>query len=318
MNKTTLHAPHQHIRVQNEKERFLIELFDTLWERYRGRMEYVRMYEKLIEAHKAKFVNDHIAFRTLAWGKPMLGIFMISRIFESLGYSMANCYEFPDKHFSSIHYQHPNPQFPKLFITQLKSWELSAGARATIAKSMSVHRPALSDEVLAQLSTLEKVSTADRAKLLETLVRYFAELPWELPEKNAVLALDQESQFAAWVLVNGYEVNHFTVSVNSHGVPTLDDVEKVQTAMVGAKIPMKKEIEGERGSKFRQTSTEAVVVPVKVKQDGKTVEIPWTYAYFEIADRPLMKNPVTGQMERFEGFLGAQATNLFDMTKLKK
>ena len=143
-------------------------------------------------------------------------------------------------------------------------------------------------------------------------------LPWDPPEKNAVLTLDKESQFAAWVLVNGYEVNHFTVSVNSHGVPTLDDVEKVQSAMIAAKIPMKKEIEGERGSKFRQTSTEAVVVPVKVKEGGETFEIPWTYAYFEIADRPLMKNPLTGQMERFEGFLGAQATNLFDMTKLKQ
>src|SRR5579863_6770677 len=157
MNKTTLQAPHQHINIQNEKERFLIELFDTLWERYRGRMEYVRMYEKMIEQHKARFVNDHIAFRTIAWEKPMLGIFMISRIFEALGYSMANCYEFPDKHFSSIHYQHPNPQFPKLFITQLKTWELSAQARATIAKSMATHRPALADEVMAQLSGLEKM-----------------------------------------------------------------------------------------------------------------------------------------------------------------
>jgi len=318
MNKTALHAPHQHINVQNEKERFLIELFDTLWGRYQGRMEYVRMYEKLLEQHKAAFVNDHIAFRTMAWEKPMLGIFMISRIFEALGYSMANCYEFPDKHFSSIHFQHPNPQFPKLFITQLKTWELSAHARATIQKSMATHRPALADDVMAQLSGLENVSAADRARLLETMVRYFAELPWELPEKNAVLTLDKESQFAAWVLVNGYDVNHFTASVNSHGVATLDDVEKVQAAMMGAKIPMKKEIEGERGSKFRQTSTEAVVVPVKVKDSGKIVEIPWTYAYFEIADRPLVKNPATGKMERFEGFLGAQATHLFDMTKLKK
>jgi hypothetical protein len=317
MNKTTLHAPHRHIQVQNDKERFLIELFDTLWERYRSRMDYVRMYEKLIEEHKASFVNDHIAFRTIAWEKPALGLFMISRIFEALGYSMANCYEFPDKHFSSIHFQHPNSQFPKLFITQLKTWELSAEARATIEKSMAGHRPALPDEMMAQLSGLEKVSASDRARLLETLVRYFAELPWETPEKKAVLRLDKESQFAAWVLVNGYEVNHFTVSVNSHGVASLDNVEKVQAAMMGAKIPMKKEIEGERGSKFRQTSTEAVVVPVKVKDNGKTIEIPWTYAYFEVADRPMMKNPLTGKMERFEGFLGAQATNLFDMTKLK-
>ena len=183
---------------------------------------------------------------------------------------------------------------------------------------MTSHHQPLSDAVMAQLSGLEALSPTDRTTLLAALVRYFAELPWDLPEKNAVLALDKESQFAAWVLVNGYEVNHFTVSVNSHGVPALDDVEKVQSAMLKAKIPMKKEIEGERGSKFRQTSTEAVVVPVKVKEAGKVVEIPWTYAYFEVADRPLMKNPITGKMERFEGFLGAQATNLFDMTKLKK
>src|SRR5882757_6460081 len=163
---STLHAPHQHMKVQNDKERFLIELFDTLWERYRGRMEYVRMYEKLIEQHKATFVNDHIAFRTIAWEKPMLGIFMISRIFEALGYSMANCYEFPDKHFSSIHYQHPNPQFPKLFITQLKTWELSPRARSIIHKSLKTHLPVLSDANLASLYNVDKASPAERTRLI--------------------------------------------------------------------------------------------------------------------------------------------------------
>jgi hypothetical protein len=78
---------------------------------------------------------------------------------------------------------------------------------------------------------------------------------------------------------------------------------------------MKKEIEGERGTKLRQTSTEAAVVDAVVRDGSKTVKLPWTYAYFEIAQRPLMKNSATGEMERFEGFLGAQATNLFEMTK---
>src|SRR5437879_546820 len=283
---TTLHAPHQHIQVRNDKERFLIELFDTLWERYRGRMEYVRTYEKLLAKHKASFVNDHIAFRTIACQNPMLGIFMISRIFEALGYSMANCYEFPDKHFSSIHFEHPNPKFPKLFITQLKTWELSGRARDVIYQSIAAHRAPLTDETVGALYGLENASAGARNDLLKNLVRYFAELPWPLPKQEDVLELDKESQFAAWVLVNGYDVNHLTASVNSNGVPTLDDVEKVQAAMIGAGIPMKKEIEGERGSKFRQTSTEAVVVPVKVKEGAKTAEVPWTYAYFEIADRP--------------------------------
>src|SRR3982751_3631879 len=156
-----LQAPHQQIKVQNDKERFLVELFDTLYARYRDRMPYVQKYESVVQQHGGTFVNDHIAFRTLAAEKPALGLFMISRIFEALGYSTANCYEFPDKHFSSIHYQHPNPQFPKLFITQLKTWELSARARSIIQKSLKTHRPAITDANLASLHNVDKGSQAE-------------------------------------------------------------------------------------------------------------------------------------------------------------
>jgi hypothetical protein len=313
-----LQAPHQQIKVQSDKETFLVQLFDTLYVRYRERMAYVQKYEAVVQSHGGTFVNDHIAFRTLAAEKPAVGLFMISRIFEALGYSSANCYEFPDKHFNSIHYQHPNAQFPKLFITQLKTWELSPRGRAIIQKSLKTHQPHISDANLASLYNLDKASQAERTRLLRLMVRYFEELPWELPQKKDVQELDQESQFAAWVLVNGYDVNHFTASINSHGVQTLDDIEKTVAAMKQAGIPMKAEIEGERGTKLRQSSTEAVVVQVPVRDGTRTAEIPWTYAYFEIAERPLMKNPVTGKLERFEGFLGGQATHLFDMTKLKQ
>src|SRR5262245_15879367 len=164
-----LQAPHQQIKVQSDKESFLVQLFDTLYTRYRERMEYVRKYESVVHAHGGTFVNDHIAFRTIATEKPALGIFMISRIFEALGYSSAACYEFPDKHFNSIHYQHPNPQFPKLFITQLKSWELSPRGRSLIQKSLKTHRPHLSDANLASLWNLEKASQAERTRLLRVM-----------------------------------------------------------------------------------------------------------------------------------------------------
>src|SRR5205814_6923126 len=120
---------------------------------------------------------------------------------------------------------------------------------------------------LASLFNLEKASQAERTRLLHVMVNYFAELPWELPQKKDVQELDQESQFAAWVLVNGYDVNHFTASINSHGVSSLDDIEKTVAAMKGAGIPMKPEIEGERGTKLRQSSTEAAVIQVPVR-DG--------------------------------------------------
>jgi hypothetical protein len=47
-----LHAPHRHIQTASAREQFLIELFDTLWVRYRGRMDYVRKYEAVIESHR--------------------------------------------------------------------------------------------------------------------------------------------------------------------------------------------------------------------------------------------------------------------------
>lgn len=312
---TVLHAPHCNIHVRDKKEKFLIDLFDTLWQRYRGRMEYARKYEEMIALHGAKFRNDHIAFRTIALEKPALGIFCISRIFEALGYRPIACYEFPDKSLSSIHFEHPNPEFPKLFITQLRTWELSHPSQKIIQKVLKNHGRRLSDEIISALYNLNQSSEEERKKLLRLCSSYFEKLSWSLPQKEQVLTLNQETQFGAWVLVNGYDVNHFTALVNSHGVPALDDIEKVVTEMRNCNIPMKKEIEGDRGTKLRQSSTESVVIDIKVKEGSKIVQIPWSYAYFEIAERPFFKNSVTGNMERFEGFLGAQATNLFEMTK---
>jgi hypothetical protein len=119
------------------------------------------------------------------------------------------------------------------------------------------------------------------------------------------------------VLVNGYDVNHFTASVDSHGVEALSDIEKTVAALRAAGVPMKKEIEGERGSKLRQSATEAASIEVAVKDGLRRIKMPWSYAYFELAERPLIKDPTTGNMGRFEGFLGGQATQLFDMTKTK-
>ena len=80
---------------------------------------------------------------------------------------------------------------------------------------------------------------------------------------------------------------------------------------------MKSEIEGEPGSKLRQSATEAVTIDVEVLDQGKKIEAPWSYAYFELAERNTYVDPTTGKPTRFEGFLGPQATNLFEMTRVK-
>jgi len=131
-----------------------------------------------------------------------------------------------------------------------------------------------------------------------------------------VETLNRESQYAAWVLVHGYNVNHFTSLVNSHGVDSLRSLEQTIDALAAAGVPMKAEIEGEPGSKLRQSATEAVKIDVEITDQGQASTMPWTYAYFELAERNRVVDPDTGETVRFEGFLGPQATNLFEMTRV--
>src|SRR5687768_5783217 len=149
-------GPHSAIAVSTPGEKFAAELFDALWETYRRRVSYVATYEQVIQAAKATFVNDHIAFRTFAVQQPLAGIASVSRVFEALGYRAAGSYHFEDKQLSAIHFQHTNPQFPKLFISELKVWELPQEAREIINRSTRSHRPSLSEDVLAALHHLDR------------------------------------------------------------------------------------------------------------------------------------------------------------------
>jgi len=308
-------GPHAAIPVATARERFAARLFDTLWDTYRRRVSYVQTYEQVIRKAGATFTNDHIAFRTFACQQPQTGIATVSRIFEALGYRAAGSYHFEDKQLGAIHFQHANPQFPKLFVSELKVWELPAASREAINRVVRSHRPPVAELILTALQNLDR-DDSPAADLLPKVAAQFHELPWLLPRREDVVELNKVSQYAAWVLVHGYNVNHFTSLINSHGVAALDDIEKTIAALSAAGVPMKTEIEGERGSKLRQSATEAVKIDVQVADQGVPAAMPWTYAYFELAQRDTVVDPATGKRVRFEGFLGPQATNLFEMTRL--
>jgi len=308
-------GPHRRIAVDHPRDRFTLALFDRLWDEYRRRVTYVQQYEQVIAQHGGTFVNDHIAFRTIATQSPSSGIHSLSRIFVALGYRAAGTYYFDDKQLAAIHFQHANPEFPKLFISELLTWELEDSSRQIISSVLQSHRPPIGDDELAALHSIRDDGPA--AKLLDRLTDWFIQLPWKAPSKESVTALNKATQYGAWVLVHGYNVNHFTSLINSHGVASLDDIERTIAALKAAGVPMKSEIEGERGSKLRQTATEAVMTQVPVLDGGKQTTMPWSYAYFELAQRDWLTDPISGGRTRFEGFLGPQATNLFEMTRVK-
>jgi hypothetical protein len=312
-------GPHQAIQARNAQEQFLLRLWDRLWYRYRQRVPFVAVYEQLVERFQARFVNDHIAFRTFAHQRPLTGISSLARIFEAIGYRAAGLYTFEDKYLQAIHYQHPHPDLPKLFVSELQTWRLPEEAQEIIERTLADHRPPPSRQLLTVLHGLGTLPALPDEALwhpwLAECVEQVERLPWGPPEADQVPPLDSVSQYAAWVLVHGYNVNHFTSLINSHQVPDLADIEKTAAQLREAGVSMKAEIEGEPGSILRQTATAAAMVEVAVTRGGQPATIPWTYAYFELAERGETVDPATRHRHRFEGFLGPQATQLFEMTR---
>jgi hypothetical protein len=241
-------------------------LLDLLWERYAAEVPYARTF---VELSGGRFRNDHVAFRSLA--RPGGGIALFEHAFERLGWRRAGEYTFPDAHLWAIHMSHPEG-LPRVFLSELRADELSARARELLAT--------LPEDPVAPTESLD------------ALAGWFAAPP--PPPEAALLELERETQYGAWLLAFGRKVNHFTGSV--------DDVEAWQRRMREAGVPMKAEIEGAPGTRLRQTATQAYAVPVALEGGGSR---PWPYAYFEIAQRA----------PGMDGFLGPQARALFDMTK---
>lgn len=310
---TSTACPHAAHSNGSPLEDFVCALFDRLWANYRHRVPYVQTYELLISTHDATFFNDHIAFRSVAGPGAQQGAASLARLFVALGYRAAGNYHFEDKHLDAVHYQHANARFPKLFLSELRSWELPADVRTLLAHRATA--PATDLDCLAALANLNQ-SASDSDALLDQVVKMFDTPNSTQPpiEEKDLLRVAEVSQYAAWVLLHGSSVNHFTSLINSHGVAALDSIDKTVAALREQGVPMKEEVEGDPGSCLRQSATAAVDVTVPVLRNGEVVEREWTYAYFELAERGDIQG-ADGQPTRFEGFLGPQATHLFEMTR---
>jgi hypothetical protein len=296
-------------------QHILDTLLSRLWDIYRKRVEYARQYAELVESRGGDVVNDHIAFRTFNTytGSQPAGIAAIERVFLPLGYRPAGEYVFPDMHLSARHFQHADPLAPKIFISQLEVDQLPPAAAEHIREAVSDARDRLDPSAMYHLD--EHLSEAEVSTVADQLVLFFTSLPWPLPRASLVCEINQVSQYAAWTLLHGNNVNHFTAYINEQNVPEWPNIETTIVALQKAGVPMKAEIEGEPGSKLRQTATQASDVDCPVlDDDGKLSAIRWAYAYYELAERGEVTDE-TGRRVRFQGFLGPQAAQLFEMTR---
>ena len=245
-------GPHAAIPVTTARERFAARLFDTLWDTYRRRVSYVQTYEQVIRKAGGDFLQrphrlPHVCLPAAANG---------------------NCQHFADlrgpglpggRQLSLRGQAAQRDPLPARQSAVSQALHLGAEGLGAAGRPAGDHRsrgpqpPAAGQRASAgrAAKSRQRVHSLDSpirpmlpTRLLAQVVAQFHELPWLLPRREDVVELNKVSQYAAWVLVHGYNVNHFTSLINSHGVPALDDIEKTIAALAAAGVPMKAEIEG--------------------------------------------------------------------------
>jgi hypothetical protein len=169
---------------------------------------------------------------------------------------------------------------------------------------------------LLSFSALFDTFGNNTARLVKELARVFS-TPWQPPKRSVIEEVNKVTQYGAWVLLHGYAVNHFTGYVNRQNTVDYPDIDTTVRALANLGVPMKDEIEGDVTCGLRQTATLAVTEIVSVLNDSTDTEIqiPWTYAYYELAQR-YMVEVEPGKQELFNAFLGKNAQQLFEMTKV--
>jgi hypothetical protein len=287
-------------------------VLDGLMRRYRERVPEVSgiirvMIEEKVIGREDEIENDHIAFRSL--GVPFLGIASLEKVFLHLGYTRRDTYHFPAKKLDAYWYAPPEPRFPRIFLSELRVHDLSAGTQALIGR----YTGGLKGDRANDLD-LDDVYAVDE---------FLHSSSWEAPGLADYEALLAESEYAAWVIYNRYYLNHFTISVHNlpkgydtvasfnnflerHGFRLNDAGGKIKTSPDGLLL---------------QSSTVAGLVEATFA-DGVKKLIPGSYV--EFAERRVLPEFAgwpedrIGREQRREGFEAGNADKIFESTFLSQ
>ncbi|ENY73128.1 hypothetical protein G114_04163 [Aeromonas diversa CDC 2478-85] len=255
-------------------------LFGHLWDNYIKVTPSAHKVHALLGGGEP-IVNDHVAFRT--FNLPKVGLEKLAAHFLALGYEEKGQYEFKAKKLKAKHFEHKDPDAPKVFISELKVEELSAPAQAIIQS--------LVDQVPDYLT--------DAPAFL------YAGAPWRVSYADYQTLL-AESEYAAWMAAWGYRANHFTVSINR--LRDFDTIEAVNAALKNAGFVLNSvggEVKGDPEVMLEQSSTMADKADVAFTDGVKTIPS----CFYEFALRYPQADGIL-----YPGFVEASADKIFEST----
>ena len=262
------------------------EIFDKLWNEYTDRTPSAQKIKELFINKGNTIYNDHVAFRT--FDDARVNIEVLAKPFIAAGYVECGDYTFEAKKLYAKHFEHATDKnAPRVFISQLKTAEFSYELQGAVKKMID----AISQE---DLTSGELV---------------FKGRLWEQPSFEVYEQLQAETEYAAWLYVNGFCSNHFTVDVNK--LDTFDSLQQVNEFLKDNGFKMNTsggEIKGTPAQLLEQSSVLADKIPVSFKEVTKEI----TSCYYEFAFRHPMENG-----ELYSGFIAGSADKIFESTDMK-
>lgn len=262
------------------------EIFDNLWNEYTERTPSAQKIKNLFEEKGNTIFNDHVAFRT--FDDERVDIEVLAKPFIAAGYVECGEYHFEKKKLYAKHFEHATDKnAPRVFISQLLTKEFSFELQGAVKNMID----AIPQE---ELTSGELV---------------FKGRLWEQPSFDVYEKLQAETEYAAWLYVNGFCSNHFTVDVNK--LDTFDSLQEVNEFIKDNGFSMNTsggEIKGTPTEFLEQSSVLADRIPVAFKEVTKEI----TSCYYEFAFRHAMEN---GGL--YSGFIAGSADKIFESTDMK-
>jgi hypothetical protein len=259
------------------------ELFEKLWDDYLQITPSAKKVHAILSADQKDIINDHIALRT--FNHPDLGLDKLAIHFENCGYTAKGDYEFTEKKLVAKHYEHCDPEAPKVFISELLLEKCSDNLRAIV------------NSLISQVPK----DYCQKSSFL------YSGAPWKISHKD-YLALLEESEYAAWMSAWGYHANHFTVSVNH--LNNYDSILDVNNKLKQEGFKLNDsggEVKGNPSVLLEQSSTLADQIEVSFT-DG-TFKVP--SCFYEFA-----KRYPTKEGKIYTGFVAANADKIFESTNV--
>tara|TARA_Y100000589_G_scaffold332068_1_gene388985 strand:+ start:3588 stop:4421 length:834 start_codon:yes stop_codon:yes gene_type:complete len=269
-------------------------LIQKLWQNYSNKVPSAVKVQQALKLRNEIWIEDHIALRTFNYLN--FGSRNLESFFQRYGWkTIKSDYRFPEKKLTALHMAHPETNLPKIFISQIEVEQLSNQCIMVLDKYLN--------------GSSSQINTAHT---VEEAIPCFLNTEWNRSSYEDYQILLTESQYAAWTLLFGNNVNHFTISV--HLMNQLNSLDKVNSFVESLGIVLNQDngkIKGSPNVLLEQSST--VADPILFDfSDNQSHYVP--YAFIEFARRYPVNHSAHKWQDFFQGFVEGNADRIFTST----